>query len=88
MPSPHAPLVARAGGRPDALAVVICRVENLDEITHAAGPAHAHRVNVHTAAVLRAHLRDFDVLGKTAPGDFTVVMPEPGAGAAAAGRPT
>jgi len=70
--------IARSAGRELALAVAICRVENLDEIASRANPAHAHRVMLRTADALRAHLRDFDVLGRTGAAEFTVLLPEPG----------
>ncbi len=70
--------VARAAGRDGALAIALCRIENLDEIIGRVNPAHAHRVTLRTAEALRAHLRDFDVLGKTGAGEFTVLLPEPG----------
>ncbi len=73
--------IARASGREGTLAVAVCRIENLDEIAARANPPLAHRVTLRTADALRAHLRDFDVLGRTAPGEFTVLLPEPGPGA-------
>jgi diguanylate cyclase (GGDEF)-like protein len=70
--------IARAAGREGALAVAICRIENLDEIGSRANPAQAHRVTLRTADALRSHLRDFDVLGRTGSAEFTVLLPEPG----------
>jgi diguanylate cyclase (GGDEF)-like protein len=70
--------VARSGGRESALAVAICRIENLDEIAGRVNPAHAHRVTLRTADALRSHLRDFDVLGRTGTAEFTVLLPDPG----------
>lgn len=71
--------IARAAGREGALAVALCRIENLEEISQRSNPAHAHRVTLRTADALRAHLRDFDVLGRTGTVEFTVLLPEPGA---------
>lgn len=69
---------ARCADRQGGLAVAACRVENLDEIAQRANPAHAHRVMLRAADALRSHLRDFDVLGRTGPAEFAVLMPEPG----------
>jgi diguanylate cyclase (GGDEF)-like protein len=71
--------IARAAGREGALAVTLCRIENLEKISQRVNPAHAHRVTLRTADALRAHLRDFDVLGRTGTAEFTVLLPEPGA---------
>ncbi|MCG8592319.1 MAG: GAF domain-containing protein [Proteobacteria bacterium] len=70
--------VARAHGRDQALAVATCRIENLDDITRASHGSQAHRVVRRTADALRAHVRDFDVLGRTADAEFCILMPEPG----------
>jgi len=70
--------ITRAVGREGALAVAVCRVENLDEVARHANPAQAHRVVLRCADALRSHLRDFDVLGRTAEDEFTVLLPEPG----------
>ncbi len=71
--------IARARGSDGALALASCRIENLDEIAAQAGPAHAHRVTLRAAQALREQLRDFDVLGRTAPGEFSMLLPDPGA---------
>jgi GGDEF domain-containing protein len=70
--------IARSGGRDNTLAVALCRIENLNEIAAQVNPAHAHRVTLRAADALRSHLRDFDVLGRTASAEFTVLLPEPG----------
>jgi GAF domain-containing protein len=70
--------ITRSVGREGALAVAVCRIDNLDEVARHANPAQAHRVVLRTADALRSHLRDFDVLGRTKPGEFTVLLPEPG----------
>lgn len=71
--------ISRAAGLLGTLAIAVCRVENLDEITRRVSSAHAHRVTQRVADALRAHLRDFDVLGRTAANEFTILLPEPGA---------
>jgi len=71
--------IARAAGREAALAVVTCRIENLEEIRRAGDPLHAERLLLRSAEALRAHLRDFDVLSRTDEATFSVLLPEPGA---------
>jgi GGDEF domain-containing protein len=58
--------------------VAVCLIENLGEIEAATNAARAKRVVHRCAEALRAHLRDFDVLGRTDPGEFTVLLPDPG----------
>jgi GAF domain-containing protein len=69
--------LARVAGRDGALALASCRVENLDAIRRAAGPL-ADRVVQRVAEALRAHLRDFDVLGRSGDEEFLALLPEPG----------
>lgn len=70
--------LARAGGRPGAVAIAVCRIENIDEIKRARDAAFARKVVQRTADALRAHLRDFDVAGRTGAAEFTILLPEPG----------
>jgi GAF domain-containing protein len=70
--------VARSSGREGSLALAICRIENLEDIDRASDGVKAKRVVQRTAEALRAHLRDFDVLGRTDSGEFSVLMPDPG----------
>ena len=70
--------VSRAGGRHSALAIATCQIENLEDIQNASNAAQVHRVILGTADALRAKLRDFDVLGRTDPAQFTILLPEPG----------
>lgn len=70
--------LARAAGREGALAILVCRLENLEEIRHASAPPRADRLVARTADALRAKLRDFDVLARTAEGEFAALLPDPG----------
>jgi diguanylate cyclase (GGDEF)-like protein len=70
--------VARAGGRRGALALALCRLENLAEIRRALDPAHADRALLRTAEALRARLRDFDVLARVGDAEFAALLPDPG----------
>lgn len=70
--------IARAAGRDDALAVVVCRLENRAELTAEAGAAHVGRVIDGLAEALQTHVREFDVLARIERDEFAVVMPEPG----------
>ncbi len=70
--------IARSAGREASLAVVTCRLENLDEIRRAADAIRADRLVLRTAEALRAQLRDFDVLARTGDAEFTALMPDAG----------
>jgi GAF domain-containing protein len=70
--------IARSAGRQGSLALAVCKIENLGEIERATDGIRSKRVVQRTVAALRTHLRDFDVLGRTAPSEFTVLMPDPG----------
>ena len=70
--------LARAAGRSDALCLVSCQIENQDEIERAGGPNGSEAHVLRIADSLRAHLREFDVLGRTAQGEFVVLLPDPG----------
>jgi diguanylate cyclase (GGDEF)-like protein len=70
--------IARASGHEGALAIAVCLLENLAEIEHTSGPRRAHEVVQRTVGALRTHLRDFDVMGRTAHGEFTILLPDPG----------
>jgi len=70
--------IARASGHEGALAIAVCLLENLDEIERTSGPRRAHEIVRRTVEALRTHLRDFDVMGRTAPGEFTILLPDPG----------
>ena len=70
--------IARASGNEGTLAIAVCLLENLDEIKGAGGPGRAREVVQRTVEALRAHLRDFDVMGRTEDGEFTILLPDPG----------
>ncbi|MDH3213819.1 MAG: GAF domain-containing protein [Myxococcales bacterium] len=70
--------IIRAGNNESGLAVAVCRIENLVEIEQSINAARSKKVAQRTVDALRAHLRDFDVLGRTDENEFTVLMPEPG----------
>jgi diguanylate cyclase (GGDEF)-like protein len=70
--------IVRASGRTDAVTVASCQIENGEAIEAASNPAHAHRVLLATAEALREEVRDFDVVARTSPHGFTVMLPEPG----------
>jgi diguanylate cyclase (GGDEF)-like protein len=70
--------IARAGGRDGALALAVCRIENLAALEQAKDAAHARHVVECVAEALRTHLRDFDVAGRTGANEFTLLLPEPG----------
>jgi GAF domain-containing protein len=70
--------LARCLGREGALALVTCRLENLDDVRRA-DEVRAERLVLRTAEALRAHLRDFDVLARTGDAEFAALLPDPGA---------
>ncbi|MFP8879587.1 MAG: GAF domain-containing protein [Myxococcota bacterium] len=70
--------IARAGGVESALAIAVCRLENLDEIERSAGTTRVRQVVAASVEALRSHLRDFDVLGRTSNDEFTILLPDPG----------
>jgi diguanylate cyclase (GGDEF)-like protein len=70
--------IARVSEHEGALAIAVCLLENLDEIRSASGRGRAREVVQQTVESLRNHLRDFDVMGRTGKGEFTILMPDPG----------
>jgi len=70
--------LARVCGHAGALALVTCRLENLDEIRRATDPARAEHLLLRTSEALRSHLRDFDVLARSDDTEFAALLPEPG----------
>jgi len=70
--------IARASAHAGALAIAVCSLENLDEIRNASGRARARAVVQRAVEALRNHVRNFDVIGRTAKAEFTILMPDPG----------
>jgi diguanylate cyclase (GGDEF)-like protein len=69
--------LARAAGRENALAVVVCRIENLPEIRRA-DTRRADRVLQRTAEALRNNAREFDVVARGGDTELLVLLPDPG----------
>jgi len=74
----HAEII-RANRTGDTLALVVCSIANYDAI---AAQHDGARLAQRTAAALRAHVREFDVLARTAPAEFLALLPHPGPHAA------
>jgi diguanylate cyclase (GGDEF)-like protein len=70
--------ITRASEHEGALAIAVCLLENLDEIKTASGRGRGREVVQRTVEALRNHLRNFDVMGRTGKGEFTILMPDPG----------
>jgi GAF domain-containing protein len=70
--------LARAGTREGALALVTCRLENLAELRGGDDPRRANRVVAKVAEALGTHLREFDVLARSAEDEFVALLPDPG----------
>ncbi len=70
--------IARASGHEGALAIAVCVLDNLDEIERGSSQARSREVVRRCVEALRTHLRDFDVMGRTGVGEFTILMPDPG----------
>ena len=69
--------IARSSRAGRGLAVVRFRVDGLAELLAAPEPAEGERVTLSLAQELRAGLREFDVIGRTAPDTFLILVPEP-----------
>ncbi len=70
--------IARCQGREGELAVAVCLIENLEEVEAASSAERARRVVHATVDALRGRLREFDVLGRSDRGEFTILLPAPG----------
>jgi GGDEF domain-containing protein len=70
--------LARAGNRDGELALAVARIENLGEIEAQADPRRTRKLILCIVEALRQHARDFDVTARLGPGEFAVLLPEPG----------
>jgi len=57
---------------------VVCKLDNLPELRSGANSRRAERLVTRTAEALRAHLREFDVLARSAEDEFAALLPAPG----------
>ncbi len=69
--------LARAAGPEGALAIVECRIENLEELRRA-DLRRGDRLVQRTAEALRSHVREFDVVARGQDNEFLVLLPDPG----------
>ena len=69
--------IVRAKGRDGALALIVCQIENWGRISREADTEQATRIVQRTAEALRRHVRDFDLVARTADAAFTVMLPDP-----------
>ena len=69
--------IARSSRANRGFAVVRFRVDGLAELLAAADPADGERLTLSLGQELRAGLREFDVVGRTAPDTFQILIPEP-----------
>jgi GGDEF domain-containing protein len=70
--------LARAAGREGAFALVTCKLDNLPELRAAGDGRRATQLVTRAAEALRIHLREFDVLARTAEDEFCALLPDPG----------
>ncbi|MFQ5697298.1 MAG: GGDEF domain-containing protein [Myxococcota bacterium] len=71
--------ISRSSGRGRTLALVRLQVRGLSELLSAQRESEADSLVLSLAQELRAGLRDFDVLARTAPDTFEILLPEPDA---------
>ena len=69
--------IARSSRAGRGFALVRFRVEGLAELLAAPEPGDGERLALSLAQELRAGLREFDVIGRTAPDTFLILIPEP-----------
>jgi GAF domain-containing protein len=69
--------IARASRASRGFALVRFRVEGLAELLAGPDPGDGERLALSLAQELRAGLREFDVIGRTAPDTFLILIPEP-----------
>jgi GAF domain-containing protein len=70
--------LARAGGREGSVALVTCKLDNLPEL-RGKDLRRGELLVARAAEALRIHLREFDVLARTADDEFSALLPDPGA---------
>jgi diguanylate cyclase (GGDEF)-like protein len=70
--------IARAGEREGALALVVCKLDNLRELRTGADARRAELLVTRAAETLRTHLRGFDVLTRAGDDEFVALLPDPG----------
>ena len=70
--------IARTANREGGLAVAVARIQNLAELEQRSDPVKRSRIVQCLVESLRSHARDFDVVGRSGPDEFAVLMPEPG----------
>jgi GAF domain-containing protein len=73
----HAEIV-RSTASGDSLAVAVCSISNFDALDALAEGARIPRLAQRIASAMHSHVREFDVVGRTGPAEFTVVLPQPG----------
>ncbi len=69
--------IARSSGRGRAVALARLRVLGLAELVERQSESEGDRVVLSIAQEIRGGLRDFDVLARTAPDTFEMLLPEP-----------
>ncbi|HKC52973.1 MAG TPA: diguanylate cyclase, partial [Myxococcota bacterium] len=69
--------IARSSRAGRGFAVVRFRVDGLAELLAVPEPSDGERLALSLAQELRAGLREFDVIGRTAPDTFLMMIPEP-----------
>jgi diguanylate cyclase (GGDEF)-like protein len=70
--------LARAGSRQGAVALAVARIENLTEIEAQTDAVKSRRLVQRVVEALRRCAREFDVVARIGPGEFAVLLPEPG----------
>jgi diguanylate cyclase (GGDEF)-like protein len=73
----HAEIV-RAASSNVSLALAVCSIENFDDLDALAEGARTPRLAQRIAESMRAHVRAFDIVSRSGPSEFTVVLPQPG----------
>lgn len=69
--------IARSAGRGRSIALVRLRIADLDEALQTQVGAEGDRLVLSIVQELRGGLREFDVLARTGPDEFQIVIPEP-----------